>query len=179
MFGIGRKVISPEDFGVSVIQSTKDELGNCARRSLALQFDGAGLSRGSVPHLESNGITADQLLLYVMMFTHCSIQGAARVLPRRNANSVVSGAMSRIAEPGLGYDRESLSQDLMAQYSANEDVETAAVNAVYLIENFVDPILPNSDLFWDDIENYISQVEVGITVAERAMRHTLGSYRVE
>ena len=67
----------------------------------------------------------------------------------------------------------------MAQYSANEDVETAAVNAVYLIENFVDPILPNSDLFWDDIENYISQVEVGITVAERAMRHTLGSYRVE
>lgn len=46
-------------------------------------------------------------------------------------------------------------------------------------KNFVDPILPYSDLFWDDIENYISQVEVGITVAERAMRRTLGSYRLE
>lgn len=179
MFGLGRKLMLPEEFGAALISLTQDELSNTAARSLSFRFEDFDLSNGAIHYLQSKGVSVDNQLLYVRIFTHCCVQGATRNLAPAMSKTIVAGAMGGFVHEPPGYRFEAQSRALASSYFAYDDAETSALNAAYLVENFIDPILGIADVFWDDMDGYMAQVRVGIAVVERAATFVQKKFRLD
>ena len=192
MFGLFKHKITPEKFGVTVVDWANEFLVMDAAVSLGLLFDDffdRDTSLTGVQYLERHGIPASKTGLYIRLFAHCAIQAAATQFSHDTGRAITRGAVMAYKKMPEGYDFDTNYNALEAVYRGRHKFEprierlnnpkyhwpflpfpnAGVLNAKYLIENFVISNVNNTNVLGDGFALYSGKVGGGLDIALRAM----------
>lgn len=196
--GFFKKKVTPAEFGEGVVVTASSWIGADAGRSLGMRFENFDGSRGWGQFLESRGVPAAALKLYVRLFSHCALQAAftkfGEDTRRRMTEGAIAAYADKIAEYDFGKTYAALEAVYSGEHTFDPKLETlgnseaqldflpngnvGVLNAKYLIESFVVTQLQNSGAFFTDFASYSSTCFAAVGTVRRAMDHIFSSYKL-
>lgn len=188
MFGLGRKTITPSEFGQCAIHMAHEILSSDAARSLGSQLNLLPGPTGWAQGLERAGVRLEDQKLYYRLFVHSAFQAACLHMEDSVRREIVHGVAVKGFNTAIsGYD---FSQEFIALESVyrcsyrfgdelplSSDVGAGIKNARYLLDRFVLHRVPHSRLFLEQFEAYATTIDLATQVAGRALATLSRSFK--
>jgi hypothetical protein len=201
MFGLFKKTITPEEFGLTATSWGNEFLVNDAAVSLGLLFDDfwdRDKSEKGEQYLARHGIPPSKTNLYIRLFAHCAVQAASTQFSQDTGRSIIRGAMTGFRKTPEGYDFDTTYNALEAVYRGRHKFDprierlnnpsyhwpflpypnAGVLNAKYLIENFVISNVNNANVLGDGFAGYSGKVGGGLDIVLRAMTQLSKSVKI-